>query len=540
MSDNNETKSDRLHNDLTRFAENKKVSRRDFMQYAAAIGVAAGTATSLWSEQAAAAPKRGGHFRIGSEGGSNTDSMDPRFTVGTNQPMAVVQVVYDTLTELDSNGVPQPRLCESWEASADAKTWRFKMRKGIEFHNGKTLTVDDVLASYAYETNEANTHGDSLTIMKSIVDRKKDGDYVVLKLATPNADLPVLLSAYGLLIAAAGTEGAGWNNEGNGTGPYRVKSFDPGVKGEVVRNENFYRDDEGYFDSAEILNIQDQSARTNALRTGEVDVINRPDPKTANLLKKVPGISLIETAGNQHYTMPMRMDADPFTNMHVRQAIKYAVDRKEILKKILGGFGYTGNDHPIGKGQQYFNKDLPPRHYDVDKAKFHLKKAGLSKLDVILNAADTAWVGSVDAAQLVQETAKKAGINITVNHASEDGYWVETWLVKPWCLSYWSGRPTEDWMFSAAYAEGSSWNESNMKHERFNKLMVIARGELNTDARRAMYYEMQEILYNEGGSVIPVFSSLLIGKNKKVAHGKIGGTFDLDNFKAASKWWFNS
>ena len=346
------------------------------------------------------------------------------------------------------------------------------------------------------------------------------------------------LSAYGLLIGPAGTEGEAWSAPGNGTGPYILKDFNPGVRSDVTRNPNHYRDDEGWFDSAEFLNNQDQAARTNALRTDEADVSNRPDPKTAHLLAKVPNINLVEVPGSQHYTMPMRMDTDPFTNMHVRQAVKNAIPREEFLKKILNGYGYLGNDHPIGKGQLYFNKDLPQRGFDPDKARWHLKQAGLSSLDIELNAADAPWVGAVDAAQLAQEYAKQAGVNIKVGRVAEDGYWTDTWLQKPWCLSYWGGRPTEDWMFSTAYSAESSWNESFMQHERFNKLLVQARGELNPELRRVMYYEMQDILYNEGGSVIPVFTSYVIAMHKRLQHGKISTTFDLDTFRIARHFWF--
>ena len=285
----------------------------------------------------------------------------------------------------------------------------------------------------------------------------------------------MLLSAYGLLIGPAGLEGEAWDEPGNGTGPYKIKDFNPGVRAEVERNPNHYRDDEGWFDSAELLNIQDQAARTTALRSDEVDVINRPDPKTTHLLAKVPGVKVVETPGNQHYTMPMRMDTDPFTDMHVRQAVKHAIPRQEFLDKILNGYGYLGNDHPIGKGQVYFNDNLPQRTFDPDKAKWHLGQAGLSSLDIKLFAADTAWTGALDAGQLAQGYAKNAGINIKVTRAAKDGYWSEIWLQKPWCLSYWGGRPTEDWMFSATYYSKSGWNETYMKHDHFDKLLLRAR-----------------------------------------------------------------
>ena len=257
--------------------------------------------------------------------------------------------------------------------------------RGWSSTTARRSTPHDVIASYDYEDNDANAHGDSRSTMASIAERKVDGDWVVLTLHVANADLPTQLSTYGLIIGPAGTEGPAWE-EGIGTGPYKLANFNPEVRTDVTRNPNHYRDDEGWFDSSEILNIQDQASRSNVIRTGEVDIINRPDPKTTHLLGQVPGINVIEIPGNQHYTMPMRTDTDPYTNLHVRQALKHAVDREAILDKILRGYGYLGNDHPIGKGQAYFNKTLPQRVLDPDKAKWHLKQAGLASLDVELFA----------------------------------------------------------------------------------------------------------------------------------------------------------
>lgn len=101
----------------------------------------------------------------------------------------------------------------------------------------------------------------------------------------------------------------------------------------------------------------------------------------------------------------------------------------------------------------FFDASLEQRAYDADKAKFHLKQAGLSSLNVQLYTAESALEGAVDASLLYAEQAKKAGINIEVLRQPNDGYWSNVWLVKPFCCSYWGGRPTPDWMFSAGYSE---------------------------------------------------------------------------------------
>ena len=153
--------------------------------------------------------------------------------------------------------------------------------------------------------------------------------------------------------------------------------------------------------------------------------------------------------------------------------------------------------------------------------------------------ADTAFEGAVDAAVLYREHAKAAGIDIKVVREPNDGYWSNVWLKKSWVGSYWGGRPTEDWVFSQIYSSGADWNESRWENERFNKLLVEARGELDSAKRRVLYVEMQRLVRDEGGSVIPLFmaythaASIDIGLPDQLANN-----WELDGHKNAERWWF--
>ena len=138
----------------------------------------------------------------------------------------------------------------------------------------------------------------------------------------------------------------------------------------------------------------------------------------------------------------MNVTVAPFDNVNVRMALKYAIDRKAIVDKVFYGHGTPGNDNPIAPTIQ-FAIDPQPRHdYDPEKAKAYLKKAGLDSLKVDLSVADAAFAGAVDAALLYKDSAAKAGIDINVIREPDDGYWDNVWLKKPWCMSYWNGRPT--------------------------------------------------------------------------------------------------
>ena len=260
---------------------------------------------------------------------------------------------------------------------------------------------------------------------------------------------------------------------------------------------------------------------------------------TQHLLKRKPGINVMETVGFKHYTFPMRTDTAPYDNNDIRLALKYLLKRDEMVKKVLRGHGVAGNDHPISPSNQYHAKDLAQRGYDPDKAKFHLKKAGASNLKVQLSAADAAYPGAVDAAVLYQASAAAAGVEIEVVREPNDGYWSNVWMKKAWGACYWGGRPTEDWMFTTAYAAGGSWNDTFWKHGRFNELLVAARAELDVDKRRTMYYEMQEIVSNDGGVVVPMFANYVFAASDKVAQpSKLAGNWDVDGMKFAERWWF--
>jgi peptide/nickel transport system substrate-binding protein len=149
----------------------------------------------------------------------------------------------------------------------------------------------------------------------------------------------------------------------------------------------------------------------------------------------------------------------------------------------------------------------------------------------------------IDAAQLYQASAKAAGININVVQEPADGYWSNVWLKKPFCACYWSGRATEDWMFSSAYEEGVPWNDTQWGREdseRFQDLLLEARAELDTAKRREMYHEMQQILNEDGGVILPMFANYVQGVSNSVsAPDVVGNLWQMDNARMAERWWMS-
>lgn len=528
-------------NDLDKAASKGTLDRRQFIKCAGALGLATQFATILPLQSVhAKTPNKGGKFVMGLGYGSTTDSLIP----GSNENGFVASLSYgfqNQLTEIDSDGKTIPELAESYEASADAKTWRFKLRQGVEFHNGKTMTADDVIPSFNFHRGE-DSKSAGKAFLKPIVNITKNGKYeVVFELTEGNADFPSIVSSGQFPIVAAKDGVIDWQSN-VGTGGYTLENFEPGVRASLKRNPNYFKSGRAHFDEVEMISLLDTTARQNAVMNGDVHSISRVDPKTVHLMQRVRSLKIIEATGTLHYTFPMRVDVAPFDNYDVRMAIKLAVDREQLVKKILLDHGVVGNDHPISLANPYHNSDMPQRKYDPDKARFHLKRAGMEGVKLDLSSSDAAFAGAVDAALLIKDTASKSGIDINVIREPKDGYWTDIWNKKPWCAAYWSGRPTEDWMFSAGYTSGGEWNDTAWHHgvkaDRFNQLVVQARAELDADKRRALYAECQVIINDDGGALIPMFANYIMAIDERIGYDKIAGNFDYDGYKAIERWWF--
>lgn len=514
-----------------------KLSRRDFIQLAMAAGFTAAAASTMFVTAARAAPKRGGTFRLGAGHGATTDTLDPStWTNGLQFDMAV-GVFGAQLTSIDQKTAVQPHLAESIEPADGATKWVFKLRKGLTFHNGKTVTATDVVETYNYHRGENSKSAikSGLAIVKDII---ADGpETVVFTLNSGSADFPYITSDYHLPIYPAKDGGGIEWEKGVSAGPFVLENYEPGVKVSAKRNPNYHKSDGPYFDSVEILSIVDVTARTNALVAGELHYINRVDLKTVDLLKQNPDLDITNLTGFGHYVAPMNVTQKPFDNVDVRLALKWAIDRKEIVDKVLLGYGTPGNDNPIAPSIKYATTPQPVFAYDPEKAKFHLKKAGLDSLTVDFSTSNAAFSGAVDAALLMQAQAKAAGIDINVIREPDDSYWDNVWMKKPWCMSYWGGRPTVDWMFTIAYQGGAAWNDSFWNNERFNDLLATARAETDDAKRQAMYAEMQQILHDDGGVIVLMFNNYVSAFSKTVAHGDLNSNFDDDGGYIFERWW---
>ncbi len=524
-------------NYLLKRAARGLMSRREFVGRAGALGVSAAVASSMLATAARAeGPVKGGLLRAGMQGGESTNTLDPALAA-SEVPFAVNMLWGEMLVDVNAKGEIDYRIAEEISASADATEWKFKIRSGVEFHDGKTVTAEDVVATLKRHTDEKSQSG-ALGIVQGLSEMKAEGDMVTLKLAAGNADLPFLMADYHLIIQPGG--GVGAEAAGIGAGPYKVVSNEPGVRHAFEKHANYFDTTMGHADQVEIIVINDNTARTAALQAGQVHMINRVDPKIIDLLKGAPGISIEHVAGRGHYVFIMHVDKAPFDNNDLRMALKLAINRQEMVDKILGGYGSVGNDFPINGAYPLFDETIAQREYDPAAAAEYYKKSGHDGSPIVLRTAAGAFPGAVEAAELFQQSAAAAGIPLEIKREPDDGYWSDVWNVQPFCASYWGGRPVQDQMYSTAYLSTADWNDTKFKDPAFDATLIAARAELDPVKRKAMYSELANNLRDNGGLICPMFNDFVEAKREEVGGWEPDPNGELMNGRALARCWLNA
>ncbi len=517
------------------FSDPGVLDRRELLAGAAAIGAAAGFGPLGQARAAAATPTSGGTLKLGMAGGATSDSLDPR-TITDWVPVNLAYQVMNGFIEVDENNQPVPELLERWESKPGAADWVFDVRKGVTFSNGKTLDADDII--YSLNLHRGDTKSAAKATLGDIADVKKLGpNQVGITMSSGNVDLPYLLSDYHFFVVPNG-----WTDwmKPVGTGGYTLDVFEPGIRSITRKRADYWKPGRAHVDAIEIVCIADTTARTNALVSGQVDVINRLDARTVDLVKRRAGLQVIRNPAGQHATFLMNVLDKPYDDNDVRLALKYGIDRQKIIDTVLHGYGVLGNDHPIPKTNPYHAADLPQHAYDPDKARFYLQKAGLGALPVTLDVSEAAFTGATDASLLFQESCKAAGIAMTVERKPSDGYFGSVWMKAPFCVSYWGGRPTADQMLTIAYKSDAAWNETFWKRPEFDRILLAARTEADDSKRKSMYFDLQKMISDDGGAVIPMFIDYLEAGAARVKGMAPHPLFDLMGQRIGEKVWLEA
>jgi peptide/nickel transport system substrate-binding protein len=498
----------RMMDALTRGA-----SRRDVLAMLLAGGMQAGLAgglATLAGEAHAQTPRRGGRIRVAGAASAVSDTLDPARQANHTDYIRG-NMFYNGLTALDGNLVPQPALAEEF-TTKDAKTWVFKLRKGVTFHDGKPLTPADVVFSVLRHKDPA-TGSKAKVLADQIEEVTASGpNEVTFRLASPNADLPVILGTFHFHIVKEGTTDF---NAGIGTGPYKVKEFKPGVRSISVRNENYWKPNRPYLDEIEYVGISDEGARVNALLAGELDLVGSVNSRSVDRVKASGRHAIFESKSTTYTDLIMRRDQGPGMSPDFVLAMKHLFNREQMIKSIVQGYGVVANDQPISPSNRFYFKGIKQRAYDPEKAKWHVQKANLggAAIPVVVSPAAT---NSVEIALVMQHAARQIGLNLDVRRMPADGYWSSHWMKHPVGFGNVNTRPSADLALTLFFKSDAPWNEAGWKNEKFDQLLVAARGETDQARRTQMYADMQVLIHDEGGIGIPMFMSSIDGHVSKL------------------------
>lgn len=508
------------------------LDRREILAGAAAVGLGLGLGAG--PARAQATPKKGGTLRLGMEGGSASDSLDPR-TYADSVPISYGWQIWNGLVEVNEKGDAVGELAESFEPKPGATTWIFNLRKGVTFTSGKALDADDVI--YSINLHRGETKSAAKDLLSPITDIKKlSPTQIEFTLKSGDADFPYVFTDYHILIVPNGF--TDWSKP-DGTGAFALESFEPGIRVLTKNKGNYWKPGRGNFDSIELRYIPDASARTQALLSGQIDAANRLDARTVSLVMKSPAVNVVRSKGTgNRFAFVARCTDDPYTSNDIRLAMKYGIDRQKIVDTVYKGFATIGNDTTIAPSNKYYAKSVPQRTYDPDKAAFYFKKAGMANAKLDLQVSEGAFSGATDAAVLYQEAMKKAGIDLNVQRVSGDGYWDNVWLKAPFCAVYWGGRPTIDNQLSQTFLSTANWNDTAWKRPEFDKVVIAARAELDDAKRHEMYDEAQKMISDDGGMICFAIGDYLDGYGKKVMGTAPHPHYDMGDQRVAEKAWF--
>jgi peptide/nickel transport system substrate-binding protein len=511
------------------------MTRQDILRRAAALGIVVGGSLGPLTEAAFAESqiKRGGTFRQATSGGT-TDFIDGQHIVAKSD-IARLVATFDALARFDEKGIIRMHLAEELKAEK-ANQYLIRVRKGVEFHNGKTLTIDDVIYSIRRTKNtKLKLFGNAAFGAIDLNNIKKLDKYTCrLKLSRPDVTLLEAFAQYFQGVVPKGYQPTAVGKgplQYIGTGPFKVKSFTPGRESVHVKNENYWISGQPYFNEVRIINFPSDAAKVNALLSGQVDAM--ADVPFAQVpVVKSRGKVLVSPTG-AWTPLCMRVDTPPFDDVRVRRAFRLLINRPQVVQQGLSGYGFVANDIYSPFDPAYAGDEFPQRKYDPEQAKSLLKQAGHDGLSVelVTSPADT---GMVEGATIFAQNAKAGGVNVTVRNVDGGTIYGDQYLKWPFSADYWG---TRNYLLQAATGvlKTAPFNETHWdaypNYPKFEALYRQALGTVDLKKRAQIIKEMQRMEYNDGGLIIWGFKSLTDGYSRKVGGYKVDrGTLNLNKY----------
>ena len=477
------------------------------------LAACGGSASSTSSTEVAGQIKRGGVLRVGVAGGGSTDTVDALNWISNADGARVFQL-YNSLVEFDSNAQPRLSLAEELTPNSTGTEWTLRLRKGITFHNGKDLTVDDVIHTFRLITNPKSPQTAATLLQPVDVAnlRKLDSHTLQIPCHTPYAGLVDALPCYQIFIVPVGYN----PKQPVGTGPFKYQSFTPGQQSTFVRNENYWKAGLPYVDTITITDFSDETSQVNALLSHQTDIVDQLSGGSVAVLQS-GGAKVLVSEGGGFTPFTMRVNQAPFNDVRVRQAFRLIVDRPQMLRQVFGNYGIIGNDL-FGYFDPTYDHSLPQRTADIEHARSLLKQAGHESLTVNLVSSDLA-AGALKAATVFAQQASAAGVTVNIQQVPVSTLFGPNYKHWTFAQDVWLYYPYQP-DAQEALLPGGVFNECNVNDPTFNKLFAKLTATTDAAKRKDLVHEMQTREWNaqSSGYIIPYFIPELDGYAANV-HG---------------------
>ncbi|MEQ3624795.1 MAG: ABC transporter substrate-binding protein [Celeribacter sp.] len=490
------------------------LNRRGFLRSAAATGGLM-TLPGLVSMAQAQDVTPGGTLRVAL---NITPSVLNPMLLRLNSEYLLAEMLYSGLTMLTPEMTAAPDLATEWSASEDATEWRFTLREGVTFSNGEALTSADVVASFT-KLLDPETAAPGSRNLGPISEVVADGDYaVIIRTATPYADLPVALTYPTAKIVPASIVESDFDSLAQtpvGSGPFRLVEFLADDRAIVEKNPDYYIEGQPYLDRVEVRTFPDAAGAAAAMLAGEVDLLTEIQPTDFSRIADGDGIEGMRTPSGRFLDVVMDCNVAPFNDPKVREALSYCVDREAMVELVAEGYGTPGNDSPVNASYAYFS-DAPLKQYDPEKSKALLAEAGHPDgIEIDLIASVKPDYRSAMAVVL-REMAKPGGWTINVKTMDHPSYLDQVWKKGAFYVGYYNMQPTEGTIFNLLFTSDASWNETRWNNAEFDALVAKADATTDATARAELYAEAQKLMREEVPALVPCFFDLLGARGENV------------------------
>lgn len=484
-------------------------NRRAFLS--SSVSLAAIASILPQSVMAQAAPEAGGTLRVAID---QAVSVIHPLLSRVNPEYMAAELMYSGLTRLGRDMQAESDLALDWDVNNDLTVWTFVLRPDVTFHDGSACTAADVVASFEAILNPdfASPGRNNVGPIASV--EAVDEVTVRFTLTSPYADLPVALAYNNArIIPASVIEGSfdSLRSEANGTGPFKLVSYEPDRLIVVEKNPDYYDPERPYLDRIEMHVFPDLGAQVSSLMAGDIDMIATLAPNDFLRLEGQDGVDVLRSPSGQFCNVNFGTDIAPFDDPRVRRALALTVDRAAMVDFMTEGFGVKGNDTPLNESYPFFEA-LPQREQNLEEARALLAEAGFPDgFEAELIASDRPAI-RVQLAVALREMAKEAGITINVTTMPHATYLDQVWTKGAFYVGFYNMQPTPDGILKLLFTSDAAWNETRWNNTAFDELVANARATIEPAARTELYTQAQALMNEEVPSIIPAFFDVLGAK----------------------------